>query len=341
MKKRLHETFKAVIQWLTRPRGSASRVTGLVLLLMTAVLPLAQAQQLDPVKLAIAYIPNIQFTPLYVGIEKGYYRDAGVDLKIEYGFGMDIYTLLLAGKIDIGLADSDQLIIAGSKGLALAAAFQYYERYPVAIVTKRGAVTNPADLVGETIGVPELFGTSYIGLQLFLEHYNLTDKVKIEKIGYTQIPALLSDKIAGAVVFVTNEPVKLREMNVPINEWDVMSFSNLVSSSFISSKADLAKRADVLGRFFAATKRAMEYTAGHIDESVTIAMKYINGADASQKPFLTNALRATADLWKSPNGYGYIDTARYQESIRTMATMGLIPAAYSAERIVNPLAQQP
>ncbi|HUX11789.1 MAG TPA: ABC transporter substrate-binding protein [Spirochaetia bacterium] len=341
MREQMRETFTAFIKWITRPRGGASRMTGLVLLLMTAALPLAHAQQLDPVKLAIAYIPNIQFTPLYVGIEKGYYRDAGVDLKIEYGFGMDIYSLLLAGKIDVGLADSDQLIIAGSKGLALAAAFQYYERYPVTIVARKGVVDTPADFAGKTIGVPELFGTSYIGLQLFLEHYNLKDKVKVEKIGYTQIPALLSDKIAGAVVFVTNEPVKLRQMNVPINAWDVMNFSNLVSSSFISSKADLKNRADVLERFFEATKRAMEYTAGHIDESVTIAMKYINGANESQRPFLTSALRTTADLWNSPKGYGYIDTARYQESIRTMTAMGLIPSVYAAESIVNPLAQQP
>lgn len=332
--------IERIAAWLTRPRGSTPKLTGLVLLMMTAVLPFAHAQQLNQVKLAIAYIPNIQFTPLYVGMEKGFYRDAGIDLNIEYGFGMDIYSLLLAGKIDVGLADSDQLIIAGSKGLSLAAAFQYYQRYPVAIVAKKGEISSPADFAGKTIGVPELFGTSYIGLQLFLDRYNLKDKVHVEKIGYTQIPALLSNKIAGAVVFVTNETVKLRQMNVPINEWDVMSFSNLVSSSFISSKADLRKRGDVLARFFAATRKAMDYTAANLDESVAIAMKYINGADASQRPFLIRALGATADLWKSPNGYGFIDTARYQDSIRRMATMGLIPSSYPATDILEPLAQK-
>ncbi|WP_455381639.1 ABC transporter substrate-binding protein [Salinispira pacifica] len=340
MKESVVRKLQIAADWLTRPRSGAGRITGFILLLMTAVLPFARAQQLDQVKLAIAYIPNIQFTPLYVGIDKGYYRDAGVDLKIEYGFGMDIYSLLLAGKIDVGLADSDQLIIAGSKGLALDAAFQYYQRYPVAIVAKKGVVDSPAGFAGKTIGVPELFGTSYIGLQLFLDRYNLKGKTHVEKIGYTQIPALLSDKVAGAVVFVTNEPVKLREMKVPINQWDVMDFSNLVSSSFITSKADLQKRGDVLSRFFAATRRAMQYTADNIDESVTIAMKYINGADESQRPFLTNALKVTAGLFKSSGGFGHIDTARYQYSIRQMADMGLIPKAYPAADILHPLAQQ-
>lgn len=312
-------------------------VTALAVLLATLSAYPAAAQQLDQVKLAIGYIPNIQFTPLYVGMEKGYYRDAGISLKIEYGFGIDIFSLLQAGKIDLGLSDSDQLIIAGSKGMGLSAVFQYYQKYPVAIVAKKGVVDTPAQFVGKTIGVPEEFGTSYIGLKLFLAHYGLTDRVNIQKIGYTQIPSLLSGKIDGAVVFTTNETVKLKEMKVPFNEWDVKDFSDMVGSSFISSNTDIAARGDVLDRFFLATKRAMSFVVADPEASVDIAMKYIDGVDQNQHTFLRNSLLATSDLFKSPSGFGYLDPATYRYSIRKLVELGLIPKIYPAAQIIRRL----
>jgi len=297
----------------------------------------AAAQQLDTVKLAIGYIPNIQFTPLYVGIDKGFYREAGIDLKIEYGFGVDIFSLLSSGKIDIGLSDSDQLILAGSKNMGLVSVYQYYQSYPVAIVAKKGVVDTPAQFAGTTIGTPEVYGSSYIGLELFLQHYNLVGKVKVQKIGYTQIPALMSGRVAGAVVFTTNEPVHLRELGVSFNEWDVKDFSDMVGSSFISSGQIVKDKGPLLSRFFAATSKAMSYIQQNPAEAVAIAMKYIDGADASQRPFLSASLAATMSLLTSPHGFGYIDPSLYTDSIKTLAAIGLIPSVYDASTILMPL----
>lgn len=297
----------------------------------------ASAQQLTQVKVAIAYIPNIQFTPLYVGMSKGYYRDAGIDLKIDYGFDVDIFSLLAAGKIDLGLADGDQLILAGSQGMGLVSVYQYYQRYPIAIVARKGVVNTPAQFAGKTIGTPALFGSSYIGLQLFLQHYGLAGKVKVQNIGYTQIPALMSGKVDGTVVFTNNEVVHLRQLGVAFNEWDVKDFSDMVGSSFISSKATADRRAGVLRRFFAATSQAIAFVKANPDAAVKIAMGYMAGSDASQVPFLTASLAATTSLLESSHGFGYIDPATYSDSIKTLAALGLIPAAFTASRIIDPL----
>lgn len=308
------------------------------LLLALVALP-ASAQQLTQLKVAVGYIPNIQFTPLYVGMDKGYYRDVGIKLDVEYGYGVDIFSLLSAGKIDLGLSDSDQLILAGAKHMGLSAVYQYYQRYPIAIVAKKGVVDSPAQFAGKTIGVPAEYGSSYIGLKLFLAHYGLTGKVHIEKIGYTQIPALLSGKVAGAVVFVTNEVVHLQQMGVKFNEWDVRAFSDMVGSAFISSNKIIAKEGPLLDRFFKATTRAMKYIEANPDASVNIAMKYLNGASKSQRPFFRASLLATSKLFTSPKGYGHLDPATYRDSIHKLAELGLIGSPYPAARILHQLGQ--
>ena len=68
-----------------------------------------------------------------------------------YGFGIDIFSLLSQRKIDIGLSDSDALIISGQKNMGLKAIFQYYQKYPVTIVAKKNTIRRPSDFTGKII----------------------------------------------------------------------------------------------------------------------------------------------------------------------------------------------
>jgi len=50
-------------------------MTAAVVILMAPAL--AAQQKLETINLAIGFIPNIQFAPLYVAIEKGFYAEEG------------------------------------------------------------------------------------------------------------------------------------------------------------------------------------------------------------------------------------------------------------------------
>jgi NitT/TauT family transport system substrate-binding protein len=288
----------------------------------------------EKVHLAIGYIPHVQFTPLYVGVAKGFYRQEGIDLEISYGFGVDVFSLLAAGSIDLGLSDSDQLVLAGSKGLGLAAVFQYYQRYPVSIVAKRSTAAKPADLAGKVIGTPEMYGTSYIGLQLFLRKYGLADRVRVERIGYSQLESLEADRVDAVVCFSNNEPIVLAAHGVPVSEWVVRDFSSMVGASFISSRAIIAKRADALARFYRATKKAMAWTVDHRDEAFKIALETVGNVKPEEEPLFRKRLDATCELFPHSKGYGYLDRSAWEKSIVELAALGLVPAAYPADTIL-------
>ncbi|HUJ76887.1 MAG TPA: ABC transporter substrate-binding protein, partial [bacterium] len=289
----------------------------------------------DKVVLAIGYIPHVQFTPLYVGIDKGYYAAEGIDLQLEFGFQYDIFSLLAAGRIDLGLSDSDQLVISGSKDLGLQAVFQYYQQYPISIVARADVVRTPEDLKGKTIGTPEVSGSSWIGLQLFLKKYGLQNAVNVEKIGYTQEPTLLSGRAAAVVCFLNNEPVAMKARGIALRQWDVKDWSDMVGASFISSRAIISAREDVLGRFVRATRKAMDFTMTHRDEAMQIALKNVGNVKKEDEPLFRLRLDATCDLFPSAQGYGALDPERYARSISELVSLGLIPAAYPAEKILR------
>jgi NitT/TauT family transport system substrate-binding protein len=304
-------------------------------LLAAALADAAGAAGLEKVRLAIGYIPHVQFTPLYVGIDKGFYREEGIDLQLSFGFQYDVFSLLAAGKIDIGLSDSDQLILSGARNMGLRAIFQYYQKYPVAIVVKADAIAAPADLKGRTIGTPEMSGTSYIGLQLFLRKYGLENSVRVEKIGYTQEATLLSGKADAVVCFSNNEPVVFRAEGLQIREWDVKDWSDMVGASFISSKAVIDARGGVIARFVRATQKAMAFTLDHREEAARIALVNVGNVKKEDEPLFRQRLDATCELFPSAQGYGYLDAARYSRSIAELAALGLIPAVFPAQTILR------
>jgi NitT/TauT family transport system substrate-binding protein len=289
----------------------------------------------DTVRLAIGYIPHVQFTPLYVGIDKGFYREEGIELELDFGFQFDVFSLLASGRIDVGLSDSDQLLISGSKGLGLQAIYQYYQKYPVTIVSKADAIAAPADLKGRLIGTPEMSGTSWIGLRLFLKKYGLEEAARVEKIGYTQEPTLLSGKADAVVCFLNNEPVALRAAGVAIRQWDVKDWSDMVGASFISSRAIIAARGPVLARFVRATRKAMEFTMTHRDEAAQIALKNVGNVKKEDEPLFRQRLDATCELFPSPQGYGALDSGRYTRSIAELVSLGLIPSAFPAQSVLR------
>ncbi len=318
-----------------------SHIGGVLCLFLCLSIVPASAGDLDQVRLAIGFIPHIQFAPLYVGIEKGFYEQEGIELSIEYGFGIDIFSLLVSDKIDIGLSDADQLIIAGEKGMGLKAVFQYYQQYPVTILAKRGKVSQPADYAGKTIGTPQLFGTSYIGLLLFLDHFGLTGNVKIERIGYTQIASLLTDKVDGVVCFYNNEPLSSDLENVATLQTDVKDVSDVVGASFISAQATIDSKAELLTRFVRATQEAIAYTCQNQEDALSLSLEYIGPLKEDHRDFALRVLAATCDLFETEEAYGHLDIDKYTLSIWALARLGLIPRVYRADEIIHFLISQP
>lgn len=296
------------------------------LVLFSITIPLslwAKEKKLQDVNMVIGFIPHVQFAPLYVGMEEKIFEKHGINLNIEYGFGIDAFSLILAGKVDCTLSDSDQLIVAREKGLPLKSFFQYYQDYPVSIVTL-GKGKSPSDLAGKKIGVPQLFGTSYIGTKVFLQKHGLEGKVELVKVGYTQIASLMGGKVDAVTCFYNNEPIKLRNEGTEITEWKVKDFSSLTGASFISSDKILKKDKKKMRAFILALEESIRWTVSNQEKALEISYAHIGTLQDEQKDFWKQVLNKTCELFASPGGFGDMDKRRYEETINTLYAIGLI-----------------
>ncbi|NLJ05674.1 MAG: ABC transporter substrate-binding protein [Exilispira sp.] len=283
----------------------------------------ANAANFDDMNLLIGYIPHVQFTPLYVGIEKGIFQKYGINLKIDYSFGRDIFGLLMAEKADFALTDSDELIISCEKGMGLKSFFQYYQDFPISMVALNQNV-KPEDLYGKKIGLPDFYGTNYIGTLLFVNRYRLANKTEIVKIGYTQIQSLVSKKVDVVACYYNNEPIQLRLQGYKITEWKIKDFSNLVGGSFVSSEKNLKNKHDQFSRLIKALTESIEYTNSNRDEALDIAYRTIGSLQPQMREFWKEVLNATLQLIYGKDPVGSLNTERYRSTVSILFNLNFI-----------------
>lgn len=282
-----------------------------------------KSQNFKNMTMLIGYIPHVQFAPLYVGIEKGIFEKYGIKLSIDYGFGRDIFGLLVAQKADLALTDADELIISSEKGLGLKAFYQYYQDFPISIV-KLGKNEDPKSLLGKKIGIPDFYGTNYIGTLLFLNKYQLLNKVEIVKIGYTQIQSLISKKVDAVACYINNEPVQLRNSGYIITEWKIKDFSSLVGGAFISSEKNLKENHEYFNKFVKALNESIYYASNNRNEALDIAYKTIGSLNDEQRNFWMKVLDATFELILGKGNFGVLPVERYISSIEIIYNLNLI-----------------
>src|SRR5688572_12485242 len=148
-----------------------------------------EAGGLTHISLPMGYIPNIQFAPFYVAIEKGYFQDAGIEIEFDYKFETDGVALVGAGELPFAVVSGEQVLLARAQGLPVVYVAAWYQQYPVSVVAKSDlGVLIPQDLKGKKIGLPGLFGANYVGLRALLHEVQLAESdVILDAVGFNQV----------------------------------------------------------------------------------------------------------------------------------------------------------
>ncbi|MBN1427723.1 MAG: ABC transporter substrate-binding protein [Anaerolineae bacterium] len=279
-----------------------------------------------PVRLLLTYIPNVQFAPFYVGIEKEFFAGYGLYVNIEHKGESDVVKLVGTGEADFGIVSGEQVLLARAQDIPVVYTFAWYQKFPVAVASKKElGIASPADLAGRSIGTPAKEGASYIGLEALLASAGLTDAdINLQTTGYTQVETLMTDRVEAVVVYIANEPIQLEAQGVEVNVLNVSDYAKLVSNGLITSQRAIDGNPGLIYNMAAALAQSIQYTIDHPDEAFEISKKYVEGLDdpaveAAQKQVLARSI----ELWKADR-IGLNDPAAWQAMQTVLIGSGLL-----------------
>ena len=287
-----------------------------------------EAGNLVRVKLPLGYIPNVQFAPLYVAVEKGYFKEAGIEIEFDYSFETDAMALVGADELQFAVVSGEQILLARAQGLPVVYVAAWYQQYPVAVVSKaEQGIKAPADLKGKTIGLPGLFGANYIGLDALLFSAGLGDAdVTLTPIGFTQVESLATDQVQAVSVYAANEPVQLRAQGYEINELLVADTVQLASNGLITNEKTIAENPDLVKRMVSAMLKGLADTIADPNAAFEISKKYVDGLAAADETIQKEVLARSIELWKTER-LGFSDLQAWQNMQDTLLQMGLLTTA--------------
>jgi NitT/TauT family transport system substrate-binding protein len=284
------------------------------------------AATLTHIRLPLGYSANIQFAPLYAAIEKGYFKEAGIEIEFDYSFETDGVKLVGAGELPFAVASGEQVLLARAQGVPVTYVAAWYQQFPISVVAKSDeGIAAPQDLKGKKIGLPGLFGANYIGLQALLFSAGLSESdVQLEAVGFNQVEVLATGQQEVVVGYAANEPIQLRAQGFDVTELRVADYVQLASNGILASEKIIAESPQLVNAFVEAFLKGLKYTIDNPDEAYSMSATYIpNFADLDQT-VQKDILATSIEMWKAER-LGYSDPQAWENMNDILVQMKLVP----------------
>jgi NitT/TauT family transport system substrate-binding protein len=293
-------------------------------LLLAAVLlpPLAgEAAAAQKITFTTDFGYNGRHAYYYVALEKGFYREAGLDVEIVRGGGSaDAIRIVAAGRAQLGFADTGTLVISRTnQNLPVKEVAVVYNRPPHAIFCHEDAgVHGPKDLEGKTIA--DTAGSANPAMFPALARAAGVDKDKAMWIvaDAASLPAMLVSRQVDCVAQFSVGQALLERRVAPKKLTRILYADaglDFYSNGIIAGDSLIKEQPDLVRRFVAATVRGMEAAFADPAEAGRILSKFHPQIEPAIGQAETEAVRelAVTPVTRA-RGLGYIDPRKMEQT---------------------------
>ena len=289
----------------------------------------ASAKAEDKLTLQLKWVTQGQFAGYYVAKDKGFYKEAGLDVTIKPG-GPDIAPpqIIAGGGADVIIEWMPAALAAREKGVPLVNIAQPFKRSGMMLTcSKDTGIKTPADLKGKTLGV-WFYGNEYPFMawmsKLGYKTDGSPDGVKVIKQGFNVDPIL--QKQAACISTMTyNEYWQVIDAGIKADDLVTFKYADqgvaTMEDGLYTTEAKLAdpKMVEKLAKFVKASMKGWEWTREHPEEAAKIVLE--NDATGAQTE--KHQVRMVGEINKLTAGStGALDPADYASTVKTLLTAG-------------------
>ena len=225
------------------------------------------------------WFPQAEFAGYYAALDKGIYRQHGIDLTIIPGGAERSSVDYIASKrADFGSTWLSTAIQKREQGLKIVNIFQIIQRSALMfIVKKKSGIETPQDMDGKKVGLWR--GDFQVQPQAFFKKYNLKVKVITQPFSTDYIDLFLMDALDVATAMWYNEYHLIINSGLNPDELNTFFFHdyglNFPENGIYTLEETYQKDPDLCRAFARATIEGWEYCFDHHEEALDIVIKYM------------------------------------------------------------------
>ncbi len=277
----------------------------------------------EKVVLQLKWLHQFQFAGYYAALEKGYYKDIGLDVEIrERDLNKSNIKQVIDGEAEYGIADS-VLFLHKAKQEPVVIVAAIFQHSPNVLVTlKSSGIDSPYKLQNKdvTFYKKDIDGFGILAMLKSLHVEPTLSRVK-EETNYTY----LADKKTDAYVsYLSNEPFYFKEMNTEINIINPANYGfDLYGDMLFTSIKEATENPQRVEKFKEATLKGWKYAFEHKKEIIElIKKKYATDKSIEHLRYEADALEQLTQQKSIP--LGTIDKGRVEFTLAVYEKYGLI-----------------
>jgi len=288
---------------------------------------------------ALNWFPVGDHAAYWVALEKGYYRQRGLDVDMQNSKGSgDSIAKVDSGRADLGLADSAVVIAASARGAKVKVVGMVFDKSPMNVWSRRdAAITKPKDLEGKTVAAPPGDGQR----QMFpaFARVNGIDASKVTWVNVepaAKVPALAEKRVDAVADYTTGLPFYEKAVgkgNAVMMPWADHGL-DMYSMSIIASEKTMKERAPMLRAFLEASYLGWRDVMADPRSALEIFKKRVPEIDLSIiEPNMMMGLELMKTDRYAKNGIGWIDEKKMCESVDLVNTYMGVPAKVECKAV--------
>jgi NitT/TauT family transport system substrate-binding protein len=245
---------------------------------LLAALGSTPVRALDDVSLRLNWQILGMHTPFYLGVERGYYKDEGIDLKISEGRGGGATAQAIGAKSDtFGFVDGGTVVVSAVRGVPIRTTMSLMNRGIFAIVAREDAgITKPKDLEGKSIAATAGDALTQL-LPAVIKFNNLDrDKIKIVNVDAASKVITVLEKRADALLGSVD--AQSFDMAAKGVKSTMLSYNDigvpLVGLTVVAHEDTIKSSPELIKRFNRATQKSYEAAMKNPYAAVDAARKF-------------------------------------------------------------------
>ena len=285
---------------------------------------ITQARALDQVSLQLKWKHQFQFAGYYAAVEKGFYRENGLEVEIrEGGPSVNAGATVAAGGADFGICTTSVLLDSTQRAKTVILAVIFQHSAAVILTPNRAGIRTVSELKGHRL----MDRPGNDDLAAMLKHEGV-DYAALPRVAHDGNPRdLLNGPADAMVAYSTNEPYALEKLGTPYLIFSPRAFGlDFYGDNLCTSRVEAVKHAERAHAFRAASVKGWQYALAHKDEIADLIRRRYS-TQKSREALMFEAVQTELLIQPHLVPIGDQSVERWQTIANTYLSLGMLSEA--------------